>query len=519
MVMKRVLYNTCAIDPWINVAKKLKNQNGWEPVYWVEYTFDNAYYYAKKDPYVAVKAEFPNVVYHNNIDAWHGVFPEEVEKNYCNYYPDVDTVLANTMHEVEPLTMMNRLDYDRYSFNFMEREFHYYNLFKHWLCVLDKFKPDIVISGNNPHRVYDYVLYIICKQRNIPFIMFQYYIVPGRIFATNDIYSMNGKFRKDVDEILSKGKVSYDEIAEDIRESYENTKKSYADGQLWYMTQNLKDDKKGANWFHLAYNYFHRTAKQHGEKVRRSAQTIYKNKKYTLENTHYFLPEFAKMRLEAFSYNKKLRKLYESLSENPVPGEKYILFPLHYQPEETTSPCGGFFVNQWLCIETLLANTPNDWYVYVKEHPHQYLSHFQGCTSRIPDLYRNLKKNPRIRLMPFNMDSKVLIKDAIAVSTITGTVGWEALVMEKPVVIFGTIWFEDCIGTLKVKDSKTAHQIYEHIAKFHYSEENIIAFLQSISKNTIKAYHYMGYKELSHLDEESSAVNIVKEINRLVSNE
>ena len=40
--MKRVLYNTCAIDPWINVAKKLKNQNGWEPVYWVEYTFDNA---------------------------------------------------------------------------------------------------------------------------------------------------------------------------------------------------------------------------------------------------------------------------------------------------------------------------------------------------------------------------------------------------------------------------------------------------------------------------------------------
>lgn len=117
------------------------------------------------------------------------------------------------------------------------------------------------------------------------------------------------------------------------------------------------------------------------------------------------------------------------------------------------------------------------------------------------------------------MDSKVLIKDAIAVSTITGTVGWEALVMEKPVVIFGTIWFEDCIGTLKVKDSNTAHQIYEHIAKFHYSEENIIAFLQSISKNTIKAYHYMGYKELSHLDEESSAVNIVKEINRLVSNE
>lgn len=33
--------------------------------------------------------------------------------------------------------------------------------------------------------------------------------------------------------------------------------------------------------------------------------------------------------------------------------------------------------------------------------------------------------------MPFNMDSKVLIKDAIAVSTITGTVGWEALVMEN----------------------------------------------------------------------------------------
>lgn len=515
--MKRVLYNTCAIDPWLNVAKKLKEQNNWVPVYWVEYTFDNAYFYETRDPYVVVKNEFPDVVYHSNLDAWHGVFPNEVENCFFNYYPDVDSVLANTEHEVEVFTMMNRLDYDRSSFNMMEREFHYYNLIKHWLCVIDLYKPEIVISGNNPHRVYDYVLYLLCKQRNIPYIMFQYYdMVPGRIYATKDIYSIDKKFRKDSEEILRTNRVSYNDIAEDIRTSYESVKKSYAGNQLWYMSINSKEAQKGSDWLFLAKRYFHRKIKEHGEKVKRSSMTIYKNRKYSIENTHFSLLEFVWMRKKAFSYNKRLRSLYENLSEPPKEGEKYILFPLHYQPEETTSPCGGFFVNHWLCIETLLANTPDDWYIYVKEHPHQYLSHNQGQTMRIPDFYHNLKKNPRVRLMPLNMDSKILIKGAVAVSTITGTAGWEALVMEKPVVIFGTIWYEDCSGTLKVTDSTTAKQILDHIVNFHYSEEKIIAFLQSISKNTIKAYHYMGYKEWSHIDEETSVNNIVKEINKVI---
>ncbi len=52
------------------------------------------------------------------------------------------------MHEVEALTMMNRLDYDRYSFNFMEREFHYYyDLFKHWLCVFGLDLNQILLSA------------------------------------------------------------------------------------------------------------------------------------------------------------------------------------------------------------------------------------------------------------------------------------------------------------------------------------------------------------------------------------
>ena len=504
--MKRVLYNTCLVDPWLTVAKKLKTRDNWVPVYWVGFNYDSSKSLIAKN--------FPETIYHSYFDAWHGVFPDEVEEKYVNYYSEIDFLLTNAVNELQAFSMMNRLDYDRHSFNVMEREFHYLNLIKHWLCCIDLYKPDIVISGNNPHRVYDYALYLVCKYLNIPFLIFQYSMVAGRIYATDGIYSINGKFKIDYESIYNEGKISYDSIAEDIRLNYEKTISDYSVAAPPYMKTNFLEDKKNSNWFFLVRRYFQRKNVDIGKSNSINSGTIYKNSKYPLNKTKFSLFEFGLMRYKAFKYNKMLNDIYISLTEKPVIGEKYILFPLHYQPEETTSPCGGMFVNQWLCVETILANTPSDVMVYVKEHPHQFLSQNQGMTSRLPEFYYNLKKNPRVRLMPFDVNSYSLIKDAIAVSTVTGTVGWEALVQKKPVIIFGTIWYEECAGVLKIQSSEDASKIKEFIDNFTYSESRIIAYLQAVSNNSIKAYHYRGYKDASGLDEDACSENIIYEIHK-----
>ncbi len=50
--------------------------------------------------------------------------------------------------------MMDRMDFDRYSFNTMERQRHFRNLLRYWSACIDWLKPDAAIqtcrdAGNN----------------------------------------------------------------------------------------------------------------------------------------------------------------------------------------------------------------------------------------------------------------------------------------------------------------------------------------------------------------------------------
>ena len=58
--------------------------------------------------------------------------------------------------------------------------------------------------------------------------------------------------------------------------------------------------------------------------------------------------------------------------------------------------------------------------------------------------------------MPMNIDSFPLIANSKAVATVTGTVGWEAMVRRKPVLVFGLSWYEKYAGVLKIVDEKSA---------------------------------------------------------------
>ena len=158
-MVKRVLYNTCAADPWVKVAKKLKEEQDFEPVYWIGYDNDNSE--------VLVSQIFPEATYHPWLDAWKGIFPEEIEniihrkcptwrkrileqyKRYLlefayhiqhiviysmwhNGYIDIDFLRAAAPYEVQIYKMMDRIESLPGSFSFTERQRHYFRLIKYW---------------------------------------------------------------------------------------------------------------------------------------------------------------------------------------------------------------------------------------------------------------------------------------------------------------------------------------------------------------------------------------------------
>ena len=512
------IYSCCIADPFLDVARTLESEYGVVPVYWVG---DIASAQNKEETEAMVKEAYPQIVYQSFFDAWHGKFSPEIMEKSSSMYVDIDFLNSVSSQELQALSMMDRLDYDHKSFNYMERESYFMNLVKRWLYVINEYKPDVVISAVNPHRVFDYVLYIICRYKGIKFISFQFSIYgAGRIFPLlyfSEPDAMEKLLRAEYEKNL-KNTYSIDDLTEDFRNELAKINATYDEAMPFYMKAHNVDDVKNKKMLFLFKRFMksHHVFGKHSMFTEGQTGTIYKNSKYDIENTRFSIWDWYRKRKEALRYSKELHAYYNRIA-SPVPlDKKFIIFFMHYQPEETTSPCGGIFANQSLCIETLLKNTPDDVYVYIKEHPNQFMSHMQGHTKRIRRFYDDLIKNPRVRFVPLGMDSFTLIKNAIAISTVTGTVGWESVVRKKPVIIFGVIWYECMRGVLRVKDDESASKIYDFIKNYEYSEQALYAYLHTFAKHTIQAYHYSTYKELTGISHDDSVNRLAKAISSLL---
>jgi len=92
------------------------------------------------------------------------------------------------------------------------------------------------------------------------------------------------------------------------------------------------------------------------------------------------------------------------------------------------------FTDQNALIDLLAARIPLTHKLYVKEHP--------TMIGLRPDgFYDRIRRHVNVRLINPLTDSMALSRRADLVAVITGTVGWEAILMERPVLMFGESFF------------------------------------------------------------------------------
>ena len=513
--MKNVIYINCPGNPWINVAKVLKEKYGYQPVYWIGSP--------DEDPSLLdVTKEFPDVIFHSSIDAWKGRFPKEIQDRAVESYIDVDFLKRHAHEELQAIKMMDRMDQDQHSFNFMERQRHFRNMIKSWSAGIEILKPDLVVSQDIPHRLYDYVLNMICKEKGIPFMMLNHTQFLGRFYASrDDFFSIKDKFVIDWKSYEKVENVK-NNIPSDILSAYEKINKEYNDAIPDYMVKQFDSQKKSDGFGFMIKRWVRKFAtvyrpylfgKPAGVQIiGHCAYDKRADQKY--EESEGNIYQHERMLLKVNKYKKELKSTYESLTSSPDYKEKYVVHFLHYQPEGTTCPGGDIFVDQRLCIELLLKYLPSDYKIYVKEHPSQFMRYMIGHAGRMRDLYDDLIKNNRVKLISTNIDSFELIKYAQAVGTITGTVGWEAIVRKKPVIAFGNCWYENYNkGVLRITDENSARNMLQFIENYCYDEHSLLAYLVSVGKNTRLAYYRLGQKaKLSDLSEEECVNNIVSAI-------
>jgi hypothetical protein len=147
------------------------------------------------------------------------------------------------------------------------------------------------------------------------------------------------------------------------------------------------------------------------------------------------------------------RRLYSAFATfvKDDPGTPYVAFLMHYQPEEATLPRGGVFAQQLNVILKLRSLLPPSVNILVKENRATFRAPLTLATAvRSREFYKAVASVPGTYLVPLERDTFDLIDNSLAVATITGTVGLEALCRGKKVLIFGDATYREFSGVTRV---------------------------------------------------------------------
>lgn len=222
-------------------------------------------------------------------------------------------------------------------------------------------------------------------------------------------------------------------------------------------------------------SYMKAQRKQFGSFVKKVWTSVFLNKRLTFHG--YFRYREKQKEKDIYAQFVKVKNVIDLNAQS----DKLIFFPLHYQPELTTSPDGGIYSQQWLAIKHLVEKLPAGFKVLVKEHPSQFLINSKRVRSH--NFYKGiLSISDKIEFVGLNVDSKRILDHASGVITITGTIGLESLLKGKPVLYFGDAIFAGVLGAF---DASKIEDFINHIMNGKsFSKEEVLTdfnrFAQSI---------------------------------------
>lgn len=428
--------------------------------------------------------DFPQTIFHEHGDALLGIAPKEARSLVL---PPPSAEVIAKLHETEStvLTMMNK----RFEcMSHTERKRLYLSYVRYWLGALKEWKPDVIIFPATPHAYYDYVIYGLAKMLCIKTVIIEPIWVKDRLILMHD-YKEGGIFPK-----RESRQVSFKELSFDIQDYYRRAVDPSRDRTPFYM-QVQRKRFTGISLFRI--------------RLRAALRSV---------TDASFLPKTWNFLSRKFGEN--LIREYKTLELRPDLAQKFVYVALHFQPERTTCPQGGVFVDQILMVETLSVALPKDWIIYVKEHPMQWM--WRGNTYfsyRFKGYYKKLAALPNVRLIPVETDSFTLIEKCHAIATIAGTVGFEGVLNGKPALIFGYPWYMEAPGVFKVSSVEECASAFATLTGGFVSQKDaVIQYLGALDRQTFSGFVDDNGQKMSLLTLQENAEALAGAIERGLTN-
>lgn len=145
--------------------------------------------------------------------------------------------------------------------------------------------------------------------------------------------------------------------------------------------------------------------------------------------------------------------------------KNFFIFPLHLQPEASTSGQATYFSELLTTIKYISFSLPFPYVLAVKEHP-------SAIGTRSNRFYKELKKIPNVVLLSPEENNEFLIENSKGVITLTSTLGLEAALKGKKVLVLGDVFYDFHPNCFKIKNYEEIEKIILK-EKVKYSEEEL----------------------------------------------
>jgi len=345
------------------------------------------------------------------------------------------------------IRMLARQQLEACSLSYDELEVHYYNMISYWRYFLDVNKIDIVISRAVPHFASEYIFCLLVTSLGIKVLVENHLPYLNRVLI-GDYYDDSIHFLLSEEAPSKKICDNVESIINGIR-CNETSKTSY------YPQDAMQKTAFGMSAFDLWWRVNIALLREVKRKVFRGDSRYLTRYYLTSGRTAGFLSsvtpiQIIKKSIISFKRSRINRSLYAKLVEekgDDGAGYPRVLYAAHYEPEASVNPMGGKFYTNFEALKYLEGVLPDSAVLIYKEHPVNLMNNSVGVepeAGRNPVYYELIKNIKNIRFISAESENKAAIRSADIVVTITGTMGLEASIMEKPVVVFGSPWYSSC---------------------------------------------------------------------------
>ena len=417
--------------------------------------------------------------------------------------------------------MFKRFEYSPGSFSKKEKNDYIKKSVDYWYSIIKEKKINLIFHLESPHRIYDFIIYLISKYLKIPNMWFRDPNLNGKYFIEHDYFEspsdLNkcylGKINKKKIQILIKNKSSYKYLKyikkDKILFNIEKIKKKHA---------RISNKNYNNNFFRFYIDYLFSKRHPITNKNFKNLKIKNKNFNYEMIGLRYVL-----WNIKNIFKTLVIKKYYKIISDKNILKDNFCIFFMSYQPEATSYPDAWNMHDQFRIIEKLVKNIPNNYQLAIKEHPTQLnLSNsffYKNPQIRNIDFYYKIKKKfkDKVIFLDETFDFNSCKKNPKFIATINGSVGLESVIKNIPTITFGHSWYQGCEGVYNINDIKNLKKFILS-KKFRYiDKKKIELFINEANRIAIPIYYKSVQKEYYPYYKKLTKDNLLNNLEKLMT--